>query len=100
MSVPSARWRHPLCSRVALGAMVEVFSFLMLFPISLAVLALAYVLTTRLRKDKDDDEANEAAFGLGQAAIFGLIVLILGFSFAVASERYEARRALVIDESV
>lgn len=80
--------------------MVEVFAFLMLFPISLAALALAYVLTTRLRRDKHDDEAGEAAFGLGQAAIFGLIALILGFSFAFASERYEARRALVVDESV
>ncbi|HEV8021234.1 MAG TPA: hypothetical protein VGP41_08250 [Candidatus Lustribacter sp.] len=78
--------------------MLQVIAFLMLFPISLAVLALAYVLTIRLRKDKHDDEPAEAAFGLGQAAIFGLIALILGFSFAFASERYEARRALVVDE--
>lgn len=80
--------------------MAEVFMFLMLFPISLAVLAVGYVLTIRLRKDPHDDEATEAAFGLGQAAIFGLIALILGFSFAFASDRYEARRALVVDESV
>ena len=36
---------------------------------------------------------DENAFGLGQTAIFGLIVLILAFSFSFAAERFEARRA-------
>lgn len=81
-------------------AMLAVFAIIAVFPIALAVLAAAYVLTVRLEKENHDAEAAEAAFGLGQAAIIGLIALILGFSFAFASERYEARRALVVDESV
>lgn len=80
--------------------MLQALSLLMLFPISLAVLAATYVLTLWLRKDKHDDEFAEDAFGLGQASIVGLIALILGFSFAFAAERYEIRRALVVDESV
>ena len=67
------------------------------FPLSLAALALGYTLTVRY--SRDGDEKAEAAFGLGQAAIFGLIALILGFSFSFAAERFEARRALIVNEA-
>jgi len=46
-----------------------------------------------------DSDRDENAFGLGQTAIFGLIVLILAFSFSFAAERFEARRALVVQEA-
>ncbi len=74
------------------------FFLFVLFPVSLGALALAYVLA--VRHGKDEDGRGEAAFGLGQAAIFGLIALILGFSFAFAAERFEASRALIVDEAV
>ena len=44
-------------------------------------------------------EKAEWAFGLGQAAVFGLIALILGFSFSFAAQRFEERRALVVSEA-
>jgi hypothetical protein len=72
--------------------------FAIVFPLSLGALALAYWLA--LRHGEDDDERGEAAFGLGQAAIFGVIALILGFSFAFAAERFEATRMLIIKESI
>lgn len=80
--------------------MLEVFTFVALFPVSLAALAATYALTVRRRGDDAVDGPAEAAFGLGQAAIFGLIALILGFSFAFAAERFEARRELVVSETV
>lgn len=45
---------------------------------------------------------QEAAKGLGnsvQGAVLGLLGLLLGFSFAMAVGRYDARRALVVTES-
>jgi hypothetical protein len=44
-------------------------------------------------------EAAEAQIGTLQGAILGLLALLLGFSFAMASGRYEDRKALVIDEA-
>jgi hypothetical protein len=66
-------------------------------PLSLAALALAYMFAARY--SRAENEKAESAFGLGQAAIFGLIALILAFSFSFAAERFEARRALVIKEA-
>lgn len=70
---------------------------LVVFPASLSALALGYWITVRYHKD-DSDKA-EGTFGLGQGAIFGLIALILGFSFSFAADRFEARRALVVSEA-
>jgi hypothetical protein len=71
--------------------------FIVVLPLSLAALVVGYLYASRRRKP--EDEKAGWAFGLGQAAIFGLIALILGFSFSFAAARYEARRALVVDES-
>jgi hypothetical protein len=74
------------------------FAYLIIvLPLSLAALVLGYVLAARYRKS--EDAQSESAFGLAQTAIFGLIALILAFSFAFAAERFEARRALVVDEA-
>ncbi len=37
--------------------------------------------------------------GTIQGALLGLLALLLGFSFAMAQSRYDARRALVVDEA-
>jgi hypothetical protein len=71
--------------------------FIALFPLSLAALAAGYAYAVRYGKGAN--EKSEWAFGLGQAAIFGLIALILGFSFSFAAQRFDARRALVVDEA-
>ncbi|HXO18117.1 MAG TPA: hypothetical protein VN909_08090 [Candidatus Dormibacteraeota bacterium] len=71
--------------------------FIAVLPLSLAAVALGYRCAPR--DGKSDNVQESWAFGLGQAAIFGLIALILGFSFSFAAQRYEARRALVVTEA-
>jgi len=44
-------------------------------------------------------EAAEGHSGSVQGAILGLLGLLLGFSFAMAVGRYDARRALAVDEA-
>lgn len=66
--------------------------------VSIAIVAAFYFIAARSRSGSDG--RDEGAFGLGQTAIFGLIALILAFSFSFAAERYEARRALVVQESL
>lgn len=82
----------------ALGARPDpIVYFVALFPLSLLALALGYAYAARY--GKAEGEKAEWAFGLGQAAVFGLIALILGFSFSFAAQRFDARRALVISEA-
>jgi hypothetical protein len=71
--------------------------FIAVLPLSLAALALGYLYASRY--GKPHDEKAGWAFGLGQGAIFGLIALILGFSFSFAAGRFEARRSLVVSEA-
>ncbi|MGC1382096.1 MAG: hypothetical protein WA814_13865 [Candidatus Baltobacteraceae bacterium] len=71
--------------------------FIAVFPLSLVALAVGYFYAARYGRAKDDKAGW--AFGLGQAAIFALIALILGFSFSFAAGRFEARRALVVVEA-
>jgi hypothetical protein len=44
------------------------------------------------------NDAN-AALGVVKAAVFGVLGLLLAFSFSIASEHYDARRQLVTDEA-
>ncbi len=44
------------------------------------------------------NDAN-AALGVVKAAVFGVLGLLLAFSFSLASDRYDARRLLVTDEA-
>lgn len=73
------------------------YFLVVVFVLSVLVLAAGYFGAVRYRHAEDD--RDEAAFGLGQTAIFGLIALILAFSFAFAADRFEQRRALVVDEA-
>ena len=71
--------------------------FIAVLPVSLLALAGGYLFAARSRRTQHDKAGW--AFGLGQAAIFALIALILGFSFSFAAGRYEARRGLVVTEA-
>jgi hypothetical protein len=71
--------------------------FAVVLPLALFVLALGYYYSSRRRSGEAD--GADWAFGVGQAAIFGLIALILGFSFSFAAGRYEVRRGLVVNEA-
>jgi hypothetical protein len=71
--------------------------FIAMLPFSLFVLALGYRFAARYGKGTDDKEGWPWA--LGHAAMFGLISLILAFSYSRAADRFEARGALVVNEA-
>jgi hypothetical protein len=71
--------------------------FIVIFPLTLVALFFGYLYAFRYGKVGPDKSGW--AFGLAQGAIFGLIALILGFSFSYAAGRFEARSALVVDEA-
>jgi hypothetical protein len=52
-----------------------------------------------LRLYASQDEARKAQIGGIQGAVLGLLALLLGFTFAMAVNRYEARRELVVKEA-
>ena len=52
-----------------------------------------------LRLHRAHDEPRIRQIGAIQGAILGLLALLLGFTFAMAAERYDTRRGLVLDEA-
>lgn len=50
-------------------------------------------------KRSDGDEEGRAHIGALQAAVLGLLALLLGFTFAMAVSRFDTRKALVLDEA-
>src|SRR5271166_1433726 len=52
-----------------------------------------------LRFPPDSSEEAKSEFGIAQAAIFGLVGLLLGFSFSLALTRFDARRDVVLREA-
>lgn len=52
-----------------------------------------------LRLHDSKDEARRSQIGGVQAAVLGLLGLLLGFTFAMGVSRYDARRALVLKEA-
>lgn len=52
-----------------------------------------------LRLHSTNDVARKGQIGGIQAAVLGLLGLLLGFTFAMAIERYDTRRGLVLEEA-
>jgi hypothetical protein len=52
----------------------------------------------RMRQLRGKPNAEGASFGAVDGAVFGLMGLILGFSFAGAASRFDGRRALIVQE--
>ena len=52
-----------------------------------------------LRLHKSGDEARKNQIGSLQGAVLGLLGLLLGFTFAMAVQRYDTRRDLVVQEA-
>ncbi len=83
------------------------FSFLQTVPafimaITLFVLLIAfYILGHRLRMFLIKKRTNQTVGELGaiNGALLGLLALLLAFTFSMANERYDQRRALVIEEA-
>jgi hypothetical protein len=53
----------------------------------------------RSRDEKRLREASEGQEGFILSAVLGLLALLLGFTFALAVDRFESRRLLVVDEA-
>jgi hypothetical protein len=50
------------------------------------------------RHGRGEDDALKSHFAALQAALLGLLALLLGFNFAMAASRFDARKALIQDE--
>jgi hypothetical protein len=53
----------------------------------------------RLWRKRPDDERASSEEGYIVSGVVGLLALLLGFTFSLALDRYEARRALVLEEA-
>lgn len=60
-----------------------------------ALVEVGFKFTTRI----GDRAGDDAPFGVIQAAAFALVALLLGFSFSLAVQRFDARRAEVVTEA-
>jgi hypothetical protein len=84
-----------------IGHLVYSTPILILTPLALAVWAAFIVLGSRLaaRARRRSAETSHAQLSTTVAAVLSLLALLLAFSFAMAQGRYDARRALVLEES-
>ena len=71
-----------------------VFAVLLIFLVGLSELAWRMGLARRLKKSEEDKPS-----GTVKSAVLALLGLLLGFSFALAGARHEARRELVVEEA-
>jgi hypothetical protein len=51
------------------------------------------------RRIRDDAEGARAGVGVVEGAVFGLMGLLIAFTFSGAAARFDARRALIVEES-
>jgi hypothetical protein len=68
---------------------------------ALAIFLCAFEIAYRLgRRERSRlDTSGQSQLSTMEAAMLGLLALLLGFSFAMAETRYEQRRGLIVDES-
>jgi hypothetical protein len=59
----------------------------------------AGVLLQPLGRPRKDDESGSGQEGYIVSAVLGLLALLLGFTFSMAADRFDARRLLVLDEA-
>ena len=67
--------------------------------LGLLLLALELGRLVRLRAMRRDGDVESSRFGVVDGAVFGLMGLLLGFSFAAAGTRYDTRREQIVDEA-
>lgn len=75
----------------------ELAVFLILLALMLGFAELGFRLGWRLHEKKDT--ARKGLIGGIQGAVLGLLGLLLGFTFAMAVQRYDTRRGLVLQEA-
>jgi len=67
--------------------------------VSFAGLMTAWEFGLRLGSRLTDDPHRDAAHGYILSGVFGLLALLIGFTFGMALDRYETRRGLVVSEA-
>lgn len=72
---------------------------LVILALMLAGVELGYRGQGWLRRNKDRTEAGKGGQDHLLSAVLGLLALLLGFTFSMALDRYEARRDLVLQEA-
>jgi hypothetical protein len=75
----------------------ELAVFVLIIVLMLAFAELGFRLGLRLHAT--NDVARKGQIAAIQAAVLGLLALLLGFTFSMAVERYETRRSLVVQEA-
>ena len=75
----------------------EFLLLVLAFVILLIVLEVGFRLGRRGFDGADEDALDHV--GMLQGSVLGLLALLLGFSFAMAVERFDLRKALVVDEA-
>ena len=71
----------------------------LVFAIALTIVATEVGFLFGLRLHRAKDSVRSAQIGVVEGGILGLLGLLLGFTFAMAVGRYEARRELVVREA-
>jgi hypothetical protein len=75
---------------------VPIFLLTALFLVGLLMACIEFGRRIRLRRR---DEKWSSGFGVIDGAVFGLMALLLGFSFSGAVSRFDARRELIVQET-
>ena len=75
----------------------ELLVFILVLSLMLAFSEIGFRLGLRLHKT--EDAARKGQIGGIQGAVLGLLGLLLGFTFAMAVDRYDTRRGLVLKEA-
>jgi hypothetical protein len=74
-------------------------AFVLLLAMVAAAVAGYFIRKWRLRRRGPGDPEKENHEGFVLSAVLGLLALLLGFTFALAVDRFETRRALVLEEA-
>lgn len=71
----------------------------LLVAMALASLLGNYLRHRELKKHAGDDEKVDSDGGFMLSSVLGLLALLVGFTFSLALDRFETRRALVLEEA-
>lgn len=74
-------------------------AFVLLLAMIAAAIVGYFLRKWRTRRRGPEDLVKENHEGFVLSAVLGLLALLLGFTFALAVDRYETRRALVLEEA-
>ena len=70
--------------------------------VALFALMLVFLETGRrigIRRKKQDTDGASAGLGVIDGAVFGLMGLLIAFTFSGAASRFDARRQLIVQET-